>query len=134
MTLTLTGLTIMAMLFSQIFLTPDSDDLDADLSTYKSHISIVDRVYALAGERDFKYVVYTPPVHDYTYRYLFRWYGPKKYGYSPKDISETAFFIIEPDPNQARRQDWIQERKGDGEIIKEELLRNGVIIQERKVD
>ena len=68
-------------------------------SVYRNQLSVIDYAYGQANGRAFKYVVYTPPVFDYTYRYLFKWYGPNKYGYAPNDNAHLAYFIIEPDPD-----------------------------------
>ncbi|HVZ67442.1 MAG TPA: glycosyltransferase family 39 protein [Patescibacteria group bacterium] len=103
-----------------------------DASVYRNQIGVIDYVYANAKGHDFKYVVYTPPVHDYTYQYLFRWYGPKTYKYAPSDKSKLAFFIIEPDPsNPGRITDWLKARVGDGNIINTKTLKGGIVVQTR---
>ncbi|MBI3985249.1 MAG: glycosyltransferase family 39 protein [Candidatus Levybacteria bacterium] len=103
-----------------------------DASVYRNQLEVVDYVYRESQGKDFKYVVYTPPVHDYTYRYLFMWYGPKTYKYSPNEEARTAFFIIEPDPGYEDRPKWFLEaRKNDGKIIKSKILKSGVVIQTR---
>lgn len=104
----------------------------ADIATYKNQQEIIDFVYNEANGKNFKHVVYTPPVNDYTYRYLFSWYGKSKYGYVPSDKARLAFFIIEPDPKFPQRiKDWLEARKNDGKIIKISKLKNGVIVQTR---
>ena len=103
-----------------------------DASVYRNQLAVIDYVYSQANKKDFKYVVYTPPVYDYTYQYLFLWYGPKKYGYSPSIKSNTAFFILEPDlQNPQRLTDWLKLREGDGKIIKTEKLPSGIVVQTR---
>ncbi|MCL4377229.1 MAG: hypothetical protein M1409_02420 [Actinobacteria bacterium] len=106
-----------------------------DAAVYRNQLAVIDYVYNQASRKDFKYVVYTPPVYDYTYQYLFLWYGPKKYGYSPSIKSNTAFFILEPDlENPQRLIDWLKQRAGDGKIIKTEKLSSGIIVQTREVN
>jgi hypothetical protein len=44
-----------------------------DPAQYAVHKTVVDYIYQDAKGQSFKYVLYTPPVHDYTYSYLFSW-------------------------------------------------------------
>ncbi len=105
---------------------------EGNASVYRNQLAVLDYVYREAAGKEFKYVVYTPPIHDYTYRYLFKWYGPRKYHYSPNEEARTAFFIIEPDPGYEDRPKWFLEaRKNDGKIIKSETLKSGIVIQTR---
>jgi 4-amino-4-deoxy-L-arabinose transferase-like glycosyltransferase len=103
-----------------------------DASVYRNQFAVIDYVYIHAKGSSFKYVVYTPPVYDYTYQYLFLWYGPKKYHYSSSIQSNLAFFILEPDYQfPTRLTDWLKQRQGDGKIIKSEKLPSGIIVQTR---
>ncbi len=103
-----------------------------DASVYRNQLAVIDYVYNEANGKNFKYVVYTPPVYDYTYRYLFMWYGPKKYHYSPSVQSNLAYFILEPDyQNPQRLTDWLKQRAEDGKIINSERLASGIIVQTR---
>jgi 4-amino-4-deoxy-L-arabinose transferase-like glycosyltransferase len=103
-----------------------------DASVYRNQLEIIDYVYKQSGGKNFKYVVYTPPVHDYTYRYLFMWYGPKNYHYLPVVQSHLAYFILEPDLQYPfRLTDWLKQRQNDGRIIKTEVFKSGVIVQTR---
>lgn len=103
-----------------------------DASVYRNQLLVIDYAYTQAKGRNFKYVVYTPPVNDYTYQYLFLWYGPKKFGYSPLSQSSLAFFILEPDhENPQRLKDWMKQRSGDGKIIKSEAVKGGIIVETR---
>ncbi len=103
-----------------------------DASVYRNQLAVVDYVYRQANGKNFKYVVYTPPVYDYTYQYLFMWYGPKKYHYFPSVQSNLAYFILEPDyQNPQRLTDWLKQRSGDGKIINSERLASGIIVQTR---
>jgi len=54
---------------------------EGDASVYRNQVAIIDYVYKEAAGKPFKYVVYTPPLYDFTYQYLFAWYGLKKYHY-----------------------------------------------------
>ena len=103
-----------------------------DASVYRNQVAVMDYVYKQANGKNFKYVVYTPPVYDYTYQYLFMWYGPKKYHYSPSPQANLAYFILEPDLQYpSRLNDWLKQREQDGKIIKSEKLQSGIIVQTR---
>jgi len=47
----------------------------------------VDYIYADASGRAFKLYTYTPQVYDSVYQYIFWWYGTKKYGYQPAEMT-----------------------------------------------
>jgi hypothetical protein len=105
---------------------------EGDASVYRNQVAVTNYVYEQAKGKDFKYVVYTPPLYDYTYQYLFLWYGPKKYHYLPLKQSKLAFFILEPDLQlPSRLIDWLKLREGDGKIIKSEEVKGGIIVQTR---
>lgn len=105
---------------------------EGDASVYRNQIAVVDYVYKEAKGKGFKYVVYTPPLYDYTYQYLFMWYGPKTYHYSPAVQSNLAYFILEPDLQYpSRLSDWLTDRKNDGKITKSETIKGGIIVQTR---
>lgn len=105
---------------------------EGDAAVYRNQLAVIDYIYKNAGGKKFKYVVYTPTVHDYPYRYLFIWYGPKKYHYSPSIDGSLFYFILEPDyEHPFRLLDWLEERKSDGKIIKSEVIKGGIVVQTR---
>jgi hypothetical protein len=105
---------------------------EGDASVYRNQLTVIDYVYKQAAGKNFKYVVYTPPVYDYTYQYLFSWYGPQKYHYSPLVQSNLAFFILEPDLQYPfRLSDWLKQREADGRIIRSQEVKGGIIVQTR---
>lgn len=131
------GLTLLAMFilnFNSLSIIKNTY-WEGNASVYRNQLNVVDYVYKEAEGKDFKFVVYTPPVFDFTYRYLFSWYGKKQYNYLPTEQTKDAtysFFIIEPDPGyEDRPKWWIEARKNDGKIIKEEKLKGGIIVQTR---
>lgn len=105
---------------------------EGDAAVYRNQLAVIDYVYQEAAGKPFKYVVYTPPVYDYTYQYLFNWYGPKIYHYSPQAQANLAYFILEPDyQDPSRLRNWLTQRKADGKIIKSEKVKGGIIVQTR---
>ncbi|HUD09767.1 MAG TPA: glycosyltransferase family 39 protein [Patescibacteria group bacterium] len=105
---------------------------EGDASVYRNQVAVIDYVYKQAAGKSFKYVVYTPPVYDYTYQYLFNWYGPKNYHYSPSSQSHLAYFILEPDyQDSARLSNWLKQREADGLIIRSQEVKGGIIVQTR---
>lgn len=105
-----------------------------DVSTYKNHLTVIDYIYQHAQGRPFNTITYTPPIHDYTYRYLFKWYGQHVYGYTPSTSNVEAFYVIvEPDNElPERRGQWIRDRSVDGVNLLEKEFDGGVIVQIRK--
>jgi len=106
---------------------------EGDAAVYRNQVAIIDYVYNDAGGKDFKYVVYTPAVRDYSYRYLFSWYGKKKYGYVPLQGNTSLLYVImEPDYELPfRLKDWLKDREGDGIMQEEKVIKGGVIVQTR---
>lgn len=108
---------------------------EGNASVYRNQLAVIDYVYREASGKDFKYNVYTPPVFDYTYRYLLMWYGNKNYNYLPTESTKDAtyaFFIIEPDPGyEDRLKWWLKAREKDGKIIKVKKMPSGIVIQTR---
>ncbi len=106
---------------------------EGDVSVYRNNLAVIDYVYTEANGKPFKYIVYTPPLHDYTYQYLFQWYGQKQFGYTPDNNEDSLFFVIlEPDTQYPFRLiNWLEQRKGDGKVIKTQKFKSGIIVQTR---
>lgn len=104
-----------------------------DASVYRNQLEVIDYIYQQAQGKDFNKLVYTPPVHDYTYQYLFLWYGQKTYGYIPRDQKRPLLFvIIEPDIGYELRQEaWVKEHQNDGRIVSEKTFPSGIVVQKR---
>ena len=106
---------------------------EGDASVYRNQLEVVDYIYKNANGRSFKYVVYTPPIYDYTYQYLFKWYGFKKYHYLPSNQANLAYFILEPDMQYSfRLSNWLKNREKDGTILNSQTVKGGIIVQTRK--
>lgn len=106
---------------------------EGDASVYRNQVAVVDYIYKQADGKPFKYILYTPPVHDFTFKYLFSWYGKKQYGYTPTEKAELFFVILEPDEQYPfRLTDWLKIREKDGKIIKDIPIKGGIRVQTRK--
>lgn len=104
-----------------------------DVSLYRNQLGVVDFIYKYAQGKNFNYIVYTPPVHDYTYRYIFSWYGKNTYGYIPSEKKDRLFFLImEPDNQYPNRLEaWLTVRENDGKIIENIKLPGEINVQIR---
>lgn len=111
-----------------------SETWEGDPSVYRNQLRVVDYIYMDANGKQFKYILYTPPVHDHTYKYLFSWYGKKTYGYTPVEKTGIMYVILEPDrENPQRLTTWLKERERDGVILQQKKLPGGVVVQKRDV-
>lgn len=106
---------------------------EGNASVYRNQLSVVDEIYMDSGDSKFKFIVYTPPVHAYTYEYLFQWYGPKEYKKLPDEKNaQYLYVILEPDHENPQRQvDWLKIRENDGKIIETINKSGGIVIQKR---
>lgn len=50
-------------------------------------LGVIDNIYKDAEGKSFRVYSYLPSIYDYTYQYLFWWYGRKNYGYMPSDLA-----------------------------------------------
>lgn len=105
-----------------------------DAAVYRNQIGVIDYIYKDAKGEKFNVVAYTPPLIDYTWRYHFIWYGQKNYGYQPSVEKVRLFYLIEePDfENPQRLEDWLEQRKEDGELVEKEEVSGGIVVEKRK--
>lgn len=106
---------------------------EGNAAVYRNQLAVMDYIYKDAKGENFKYIVYTPPIHDYTYKYLFSWYGKSKYGYTPEEKNSKLFYVIlEPDYELPfRLRDWLKDREGDGIVQKEKVVKGKIVVQTR---
>jgi len=95
-------------------------------------LETLDYIYRDAQGEKFNVLVFTPPVYDYAYQYLLKWYGKAKYGYVPGNKKEGLFYLwIEPESSGIWHKGWLETVIKSGEVLKEETLPSGFIIQKR---
>lgn len=58
-----------------------------DPSNLKNQLAVLDWVYQEAGSKPFRAYNYVPSVYDFSWNYLYWWYGADKYGYHPNDVA-----------------------------------------------
>ena len=95
-------------------------NIEGNHSYYKNQLMLVDRIYSDSKGQPFNVVVYDPTTFSYTYDYLFIWYGMKKYGTTPVtnlNPQKLVYYIVEPDNIGGRKEKWVKERDGDGDVI-----------------
>ncbi len=93
----------------------------------------VDWIYKTSSGRDFNVDSYVPPVIPHTYDYLFKWYGPQKFGTQPLDKNvELLYTLYEVDPDHPERLDaWLKRQESIGKVVKTEKF-GGITVEERK--
>lgn len=106
---------------------------EGDGSVYRNTLGVVDYIYTDADNKPFSTIIFTPTNQDDTYRYLFLWYGQKKYHYQPVSDQKVRYVILEPDDQYKgfRTKIWLDEHKDDGKVIEEKKLKGGIIVQKR---
>lgn len=73
-------------------------------------LKVIDKIYERANGRKFSFQSYTIPYWSQDgWKYLFWYYGNKRYGYEPLSISEKILFvIIQDDPsNKNFQKNWL---------------------------
>lgn len=105
-------------------------------AVYRNQIQVIDYIYNEAGDKEFKYDLYTPPIHDYTYKYLFSWYGKGKYNKIPNNKEAQLFFlIVEPDLDYYhRRLDWLAKKAVDGKLIKKQHVVGNIVVHTKTIE
>ena len=102
-----------------------------DPSVYNNQVAVINYIYAQAKGRPFSYNVYTPPIHPYTYEYLFSYYAKNNY-YAPSNNGHLLFYIIEPDKTHPTlRESWLLRHDNRGKLIKSLTFPGHILVQTR---
>lgn len=102
------------------------------LFKYSDMLAVVDWIYQDAQGENFSLHPFTIPYFsDDAWRYLFSWYGEKKYGYLPTEPTKIFYTLYQPSEGQPWFLDsWLTEEEKQGRKIKE--VKFGVIGVERR--
>lgn len=108
--------------------------IDPNFAFVKAKKEVIDSIYRDADGQPFGVFVYTPPIYDYPYEYLFWWYGQKKYGYLPNKSKERIFYlIIEPNPEQPwGAKGWLETVIKEGQVVFDTTFPSGLRLQKRE--
>jgi len=88
------GALILSFFASAIYPSFQSADFIAhEPGIYINQLRVIDTIYADANSEPFSVMVYTPPIYDYTYQYLFHWRG-KKHGFTPQNSRNAVYYLI----------------------------------------
>jgi len=93
----------------------------------------IDWIYADAKDQDFNTDEYVPPVTQYAYWYLFKWYGGQVHGKNPNENQISLLYTLyEVDPPHPERLNaWLNRQAGIGKIIYS--YKTGGITVERRI-
>lgn len=99
----------------------------------KGKVDVIDFIYKDAKGEKFSLFIFSPPIYTYPYDYILWWHARSKYGYMPDSIKTGTFYtLIEKDNDQPwRHKGWLETVIKDGNIIWEEELSSGFIVQKR---
>lgn len=101
--------------------------------TLKAQRWAIDWVYKDAGEEEFNIDAYVPPQIYYSYFYLFKWYGNKKYGREPEvKLVKNLYTLYEPDGEHPQfLQGWLLRQDTIGKVIKSDFW-GDITVQKRE--
>lgn len=107
---------------------------DGGPTTYKNEIKALDYVYQDARGKNFSVFVYTPPVYDYAYQYLFWWRGVGEYGFLPGKSKDGLFYLImEPDQERPWAPNgWKETVIKTGTTLETKVLPGGIMLEKRR--
>ncbi len=103
-----------------------------DTGTLRNELRIIDFVYRDAKGKPFGEFVYTPPVYDYAYQYLF-WWKSKQYHYAAtKDKNGIFYLILEPDKEHPDVPNgWKETVIKTGTVLWENVFPGNITIEKR---
>lgn len=108
-----------------------------DASVFRNQIAILDYIYQDVKDRELNVMVYTPPIYDYHYQYLFGWYGLGKYGKVPgTERRGNLYLIMEPNRDEPWLwEGWIKTVVLDpGQVQSRQEFPGGVVVEKRLIN
>lgn len=110
---------------------------EGDGSVFRNQLAILDYIYQDVGaSQPFNVLVYTPPIYDWHYQYLFWWYGQKTYGRLPgSERSGNLYLIMEPNRDAPWLwEGWIKTVVLDpGKVVSRKEFPGGVVVEKRVI-
>ncbi len=128
-----------------------------NFSNFDGEIEVVNYIYQDSNDKPFKVYVFTPPIYDYAYQYLFWWrgkqneYWPEEYSYLPgktdyvpnkerynltqhktQGQQKTDIIYLIMEPKEGRGFSGWYERFSDTKLIEEKIMTSGLIVQKRQ--
>lgn len=100
----------------------------------KNQLDVLNYIYQSREGKIFSYEAFTVPYWCQDgWRYLFSWYGKKKYGFIPEEGKEKDLFyvIIEPGGDKSYLNNWLKERFEGKTVLLEKKFFNGIEVQKR---
>lgn len=103
-----------------------------DTGTLKNELRVIDFIYKDANYQPFGEFVYTPPIYDYAYQYLF-WWKSKQYGYAPtKNKNGIFYLIIEPDKEHPYAiNGWKETVIKSGKVVWDKTFSGNITVEKR---
>ncbi len=100
--------------------------------TLGNQLQSIDWIYQDAKGEKFNVDVYVPPVIPYSYDYLFKWYGQKKYNYQPQEENIPLLYTLyEMDkPHIILLDAWLARQDGIADTIKVDKF-GGITVERR---
>lgn len=106
---------------------------DQGTGIFKNEMRVINYIYKDADGKPFSEFVYTPPVYDYAYQYLFWWAGTRIYHYVPRKNKTGVFYlIIEPDTQRpAAPNGWKETVIKTGKVQWDKVFPGNITLEKR---
>ncbi len=107
---------------------------DQGTGIFKNEMNVINYLYKDAKGKPFSVFVYTPPVYDYAYQYLFWWAGTRMYNYVPGKSKDGLFYlIIEPDPERPLApKGWKETVIKTGTVTWDKVFTGNITVEKRQ--
>lgn len=104
-----------------------------DAAVFHNQQEVVQTIFR-ESKTDFKYIAYTPPQIDYSWKYLIWRENTKKHAFGLSEDPPIMYVIIEPDDAYPERlNEWLKVRAKDGVVVSEKKFPSGIIVQTRRL-
>lgn len=106
---------------------------DPGTGIFKNEMKVINYIYHDANGKPFGVFVYTPPIYDYAYQYLFWWAGTRIYNYVPDKSKNGVFYlIIEPDQQRPLApKGWKETVIKTGKVEWDKVFTGNITVEKR---